>query len=1021
MSIRTTLPLLLTIGLCSPGIVLSQDNDNSDDNTDTSEEVFELSPFEVSSSSTSGYYARNTLAGSRISTDLDKLAQSITIVTAQQLEDVGAVDINDVFLYEANTEGTGNYTAISVNAQSGVADSVRAAPEVANRIRGLPSPDRGRNYFPGIAQIGMDSYNVDRVTINRGPNSILFGLGKPSGIVNYTLISPLLDKPRLKLEARYGEDDAYRGNIDINLPIVKDVAGIRLAAVYNELGFAQQPAHSRTERLFGSFKVKPFKNTTIKGYYEDIQSDEVLPNSITPRDFITPWREAGSPTWNPVAEDGNDPAEVNGLIVDRNLSRPVWMYSPAGEPVIWIQRHNGNPDSSAGTIRMASPTSPFQDVPGFLPPGVSDPSLYDVYGLNIQAVNSREKEGKVYDITLQQKIFEGLDLEVAYHFEELEIARANYLANALFALSIDPNETLINGDPNPYFNAPYIETLAWRLLYPEESESYRATLAYEWEAPEKLSWLGRHRISLLAQNTEIDSGTIRFKEAITDTSLPFVDGEELGGASGPANNIHRRFYLGEPGQGVTYAPVQPAFGSTFPLNWMDVFSDPFGPPVITQTEVTTEGLLYAESTLANQEVESYAMVWQSYLLEERLITTLGLRRDSNSTSSTYKLPYDSETGLPDQSYFDEYSPEQITEKTTSSLGVVGFPLTWLSLHFNMSENFTPSSRQLTPFGDTLESPTGEGKDYGFALSLLEDKLVVKFNWFEVDVENSRNDSVRGLWGRVARYDATWLPRWGGQLGLDTEEQEALFQVPEGFPGEVAERGGVTNLEASGLEIEVTYNPTPNWRIKFNAAQQETIESDIAPYLREYMDLRKPFYETLSYTDGDGVTTDFWTTPNAGGVGSGRTPEQWWNQYVDPLLQELLITEGKVQPQQREWRFNLITNYSFSEGRYKGLSVGGGLRWEDKGSIGFRGDLDDQGNLTLRNDPIYDSDHLNVDLWVGYSKRLFNRKATWSIKLNVRNVFEDKELRPIRANPDGNPSLFRIIHGRTWFLTSSIRF
>ena len=28
----------------------------------------------------------------------------------------------------------------------------------------------------------MDSYNIDRVTVNRGANSILFGVGSPAGI-----------------------------------------------------------------------------------------------------------------------------------------------------------------------------------------------------------------------------------------------------------------------------------------------------------------------------------------------------------------------------------------------------------------------------------------------------------------------------------------------------------------------------------------------------------------------------------------------------------------------------------------------------------------------------------------------------------------------------------------------------------------------------------------------------------------------------------------------------------------------
>lgn len=67
-------------------------------------EVVTLSPFEVDASKSKGYYAENTLAGSRLNTGVADLASSITVVTKQQLQDTGALNINDRFLYEANGE-----------------------------------------------------------------------------------------------------------------------------------------------------------------------------------------------------------------------------------------------------------------------------------------------------------------------------------------------------------------------------------------------------------------------------------------------------------------------------------------------------------------------------------------------------------------------------------------------------------------------------------------------------------------------------------------------------------------------------------------------------------------------------------------------------------------------------------------------------------------------------------------------------------------------------------------------------
>lgn len=67
-------------------------------------DVVTLSPFEVDASKDKGYYAENTLAGARLNTRVADLASSITVVTKQQLQDTGALAINDVFMYEANSE-----------------------------------------------------------------------------------------------------------------------------------------------------------------------------------------------------------------------------------------------------------------------------------------------------------------------------------------------------------------------------------------------------------------------------------------------------------------------------------------------------------------------------------------------------------------------------------------------------------------------------------------------------------------------------------------------------------------------------------------------------------------------------------------------------------------------------------------------------------------------------------------------------------------------------------------------------
>ena len=77
--------------------------------SDKSEETIFLSPFTVIEDD-KGYQAFNTLAGTRINSKLEDLGASITVVTKQQLEDTAVLDINDLFRYEASTEGTDDFT-----------------------------------------------------------------------------------------------------------------------------------------------------------------------------------------------------------------------------------------------------------------------------------------------------------------------------------------------------------------------------------------------------------------------------------------------------------------------------------------------------------------------------------------------------------------------------------------------------------------------------------------------------------------------------------------------------------------------------------------------------------------------------------------------------------------------------------------------------------------------------------------------------------------------------------------------
>jgi outer membrane receptor protein involved in Fe transport len=161
--------------------------------TGTEDKPLELSPFTVTTEKDTGYFAENTLAGSRLNTNIADIAASITVVTKQQMDDSASTNINDVFRYEANTEGSSTYTPYNTDGRGTNKDTIGGytlgndgttiTNAQSNRVRGLSAPDAALNYYPTNNRIPFDSYNTQSIEIARGPNSLLFGLGSPAGIV----------------------------------------------------------------------------------------------------------------------------------------------------------------------------------------------------------------------------------------------------------------------------------------------------------------------------------------------------------------------------------------------------------------------------------------------------------------------------------------------------------------------------------------------------------------------------------------------------------------------------------------------------------------------------------------------------------------------------------------------------------------------------------------------------------------------------------------------------------------------
>ena len=171
-----------------------------------------------------------------------------------------------------------------------------------------------------------------------------------------------------------------------------------------------------------------------------------------------------------------------------------------------------------------------------------------------------------------------------------------------------------------------------------------------------------------------------------------------------------------------------------------------------------------------------------------------------------------------------------------------------------------------------------------------------------------------------------------------------------------------------------------------------------------------------------TNTPWWTTD----YGGTRTAAVYYRDSIQAPLGLAQATEGGRRAQVREWRANLSSSYrlaGFTEQKHlKRMTVGGALRWEDKGAIGYYG-IPVNGDVRAavqydKNRPIWSPANTYVDAFVSYSVRLFSNKVGARFQLNGRHLQESGRLQAVGAYPDGQTHTYRIINPRAFIFTAT---
>ncbi|MBL9189929.1 MAG: TonB-dependent receptor plug domain-containing protein [Opitutaceae bacterium] len=1109
------------------------------------DKAVELSPFVVNSSKDTGYQATSTLAGTRLNTSVKDIGSSISIYTKDFLNDIGATNASDLLIFATGMEAAGaggNFsgTTNDINDTQVVGDGPRVNPQGSTRTRGLASPNFTRNFY--TSDIPIDSYNTESVTVNRGPNSMLFGVGSPAGVVDTALLRPNLRRDANKVEARYGNNDSYRGVIDFNRVLVRDKLAVRLAALHDREEFNQRPAFEEKKRIYGALTFEPFKSTALRVNFETGNTRANRPITVLPFNSISPyWFEAGRPGYdwsfyddpvrNPAAATQNSATGVGFLQAQAQFFDQIAVvYSnPSGRAADFGFRGNTlntaanagnavknqllqplvNRDLAAdsivflGTLNVGEINGAFWtdsrvfpgQQPGFAPAGVkmqgfTDYSAFDFKNRMIDETSRQSDSFHAFNVALEQRAWrDRVGVELAYDTQRVDRRSKNSFFSQGNAnhIRIDTNVTLPTGQPNPNLGRPYViyGQSTWSNNY-SDRETMRATgyLRYDFKDLGKswTRWLGRHTATGLYEENAIE--TIGYSHRLA--------------ADGPAAlaiNPNVSVFGRRPGIFTYIGPS--VIGNNAPLRLEpiripEIVAGPTAPAryFVRAANATDPGAFVdAPSSLveisnngsAQREViKSQAAILQSYWLQDHLVTVFGRRRDEDffqrqaigfiANPADANDPGKVHWGFNDVS-FARTPPPNAAKETKSYSAVLKWPQrlvalprgTDLSVFYNSSENFTPVGGRVDIYNQGLPSPQGATKEYGVNVALFGDKLSLRVNRFETTVRGAtspppsfsiahNNATVQqaGNWGVEGNFNPENVPfmnavieRLFSALPSDyrsLRDFRIVGTAPNLSPafGQLNGITDTTDFLARGTEVELVYNPTRNWRILANIAKQETVRINSFPGFKEFMARMTPIWNSSVTDPRTGAVVRLRDIPRAGGYPTGTGPADgppvgiqsfgsWLDSQVMVPFATALATEGSVSAEQRKWRFNVVTSYSFRRGSFlgetlDGWGIGAALRWQDKLGIGYPTTRKPDGSVTLDlAHPYYAPAEANVDAWISYERKLWKDRVRWKAQLNVRNLYSDPATIAIGVQPWGEASTVRLAPERRWYLTNTFSF
>ena len=222
-------------------------------NAAKTDEAVTLSIFTVSEEKDVGYESMQTTSGMRTVQELKNVANSISIMNSQLIEDLAVLNIEEMSKWFVTGEQSPD-------------------PAQPNQLifRGVRNSFAIRNGW--IWYSPMDSFATERVELLRGPNAFLYGEADLGGANNQVTKHGLFTRNLTRAKLMFGSGTAEigasgnnlrRAEIDLNRVLKKNVLALRFAAVVSDSnGWADNQSRG-IRGLYGAVTYRPFRQTSV--------------------------------------------------------------------------------------------------------------------------------------------------------------------------------------------------------------------------------------------------------------------------------------------------------------------------------------------------------------------------------------------------------------------------------------------------------------------------------------------------------------------------------------------------------------------------------------------------------------------------------------------------------------------------------------------------------------------------------------------------------------------------------------